>query len=109
MATTNEKIRDDVISQDVVQRRVIAHVQSQVHARLHKLSLDLRAAMEATDPFTSTRPLVKRKRVGLLRQRANNLIRDAHNDCYQITRDAMQRIAVAKSKSVVHSMDKHIP
>lgn len=108
-ATTNEKIRDDVIVQDIAQRRVIAGIQAQVKKRLDQLSNDLRAAMESSDPFSTTKPAVRRKRMALLRDRANRLIRSAHDDCYQITREAMQRVAAAKSKNAVHAMDEHIP
>lgn len=106
MPTVNETIRDHVVVQDLTLRRVIAGTDKRVQARLTQLSDDLRAAMAKYDPFGATGPTRREQRRRRLNAAAEQLIREAMADCYDILRGDLGRVTQAQSELVADAIER---
>jgi hypothetical protein len=107
--TTNEKLRDDVIWDDVQLRKVTASVDIEVQARLTRLDRDLTIAMQAANPFDAVKLSVRRRKQFELIARAKVLIRRAYEDCLEITQKSGAKVAKAQAASAWAGLEDHIP
>jgi hypothetical protein len=108
MATVNEDLRDELISQELLIRRATAGLNNAVTRRLAKLEQDLKTALLDIDPgaVTGSRQLIRMEK---LRRRSNELTREAFADCRRLATADGYRIAKAAADMSVRALRAAIP
>jgi hypothetical protein len=104
-----QDIRDDLIEQDVLYRRVDAGVRREVDARLAQMGLDLKKLMLDIDVAGTQRKDARQRRLKRLNIESRILIRTAYSEVGGILRAATRRVAKVEAKKAANVMRKNIP
>lgn len=107
--TAAEKIRDDLVEQEVLYRRVDASVRREVDARLDQMGRDLKDLMLKIDVAGTKRSDARRRRLKKLNTESRIVIRTAYSEVGGILRSAVRRIAKAETKNTAKIMRRNIP
>ncbi len=107
--TTNEELRDEAISRDITNQRVIAAVQKEVDDVLVQLESDLKRVALSIDPWSKKLPRARRRAQARLIKRSNELIAAAYAKCAQINRESGKRLALAESAATTMDLRDAIP
>lgn len=107
--TAAEKIRDEIIEQDIRYQRANATVRREVDDRLDRLAADLTALLYRVDPNSAIRPAAKKRRMKRLRIESRTLIRTAYSEINGTLKAAMRRIAKVETRRINQSVRDNIP
>lgn len=107
--TVAQKIRDDIIEQDVRYRRVDASVRRDVDQRLDQLELDLVALMLKIDVAGTKQIKARRRRLAKLNNQSGIIIRTAYTEINGILRGAGRRVAKVEAKKVNQIVQDRLP
>jgi len=107
--SVNEALRDALIEQDVVNRRVMADVDSKVQARLAQLEQELKALMARHDPWSTENGALRRARQFRLTRLANKKIQRAYTDIAALQKKLSPRLVAAESALVQHALSDALP
>lgn len=103
------EIRDDLIQQEVLYRRVDAGVRSDVNKRLTQLGRDLKSLMFSIDVHGTNRKDARERRLKRLNTESRTMIRTAYSEIGGIMRAAVRRIAKVETKKTTEVVRKHVP
>lgn len=104
-----EEIRDDLIEQEVLYRRVDASVRRDVDARLAQLGRDLKRLVLETDVNSTTRKDARKRRLKRLNEESRILIRTAYTEVNGILRPALRRVGKVETMKTTKVVRKHVP
>jgi hypothetical protein len=104
-----QEIRDDLIEQEVLYRRVDAGVRRQVDARHAQLARDLKDLMLKIDVAGTKQINARKRRLKKLNEESRLLIRTAYSEMNGILRHALRRLAKVETKKAVATVRRHIP
>lgn len=107
--TTNEELRDEAISRDINNQRVIASIQRDVDDVLVKLESDLKRAALSIDPWSRKQPRARKRAQARLIARSNELIQASYAKIAQLQRSAGMRLAAAESEATAMDIRDAIP
>jgi hypothetical protein len=103
------EIRDDLIQQEVLYRRVDAGVRSDVNKRITQLGRDLKNLMFSIDVHGTSRKDARERRLKRLNTESRTMIRTAYSEIGGIMRAAVRRIAKVETKKATEVVRKHVP
>lgn len=107
--TVAQKIRDDIIAQDVRYRRVDAAVRREVDDVLDKLEQDLRVLMIRIDVAGTKQRVARQRRLKKLQSESGILIRTAYSEINRVIRSASRRVAKVEAKKVNTIVQENLP
>lgn len=107
--STNEELRDESISRDIGNQRVIAAVQREVNAELTKLEAELKRVSLMIDPWSKKQPRARRRAERRLIARSDELIKETYARIAQINRESGKRLALAESAATTMDVRDAIP
>lgn len=109
MSTVNERVRDAILEQELLNRRVVAGTQAQIDRRLAQLQRDLGELTRAIDPLTPERSNAREARLAKLEKRSKQLMREAYTEIAMLQRQTARRIARVESKRVGEVVREEVP
>lgn len=104
-----QNIRDDLIEQDLLYRRVDASVRRDVDARLAQMGRDLKKLTLEIDVAGTKRKDARQRRLKKLNEESRILIRTAYSEVGGILRSAIRRVAKTEAKKVANVIRSSIP
>lgn len=107
--TVAQKIRDDIIAQDIRYNRVNASVRAEVNARLDVLEKDITAAMMQVDVNGTRQKKARDRRLKKLNEALRILIRTAYSEINGIIRSAGRRVAKVEAQKVNQIVEVNLP
>lgn len=107
--TVAQKVRDDIIEQDVRYRRVDASVRKEVDERLDQLERELVGLMLKIDVAGTKQIKARRRRLAKLNNQSGILIRTAYTEINGILRSAGRRVAKVEAKKVNQIVGNQLP
>lgn len=107
--TVAQKIRDDIIEQDIRYRRVDAAVRKEVDTRLDQLESDLVALMLKIDVAGTKQVKARKRRLAKLNNQSGILIRTAYTEINGIMRGAGRRVAKVEARKVNQIVQDRLP
>jgi flavin-dependent dehydrogenase len=107
--TVAQKIRDDIIAQDVRYNRVNASVRADVNARLDQLEKEIVTAMIRVDANGARRKTARQRRLKKLNDEIGIIIRTAYSEINGILRNAGRRVAKVEARKVNQIVAEQLP
>lgn len=104
-----QKIRDDLIAQDIRYRRADAGVRQEVNGRLDELDSQIVAAVIRIDVAGTSRVAARRRRLQKLNSEVGKLTQAAFSDINKILKASLKRVAKVEAKIIVKTMRGNIP
>jgi hypothetical protein len=109
MPTVAEKIRDDIIVQDIRYQRANAGVRREVDDRLSQLAADLTALLYRINPNAAVRAAARRRRMKKLNTESRVLIRTAYSEINGILKSSARRIAKVEARRINEIVRDNLP
>ncbi len=106
--STNQRIRDDLTTQDLTDRRLIAGMEAEVDKRLVQLERDLKALIFQVDPAGARQRRSKKRRTKQINTRSRELITEAYRDINNMTRKNLTRLSRVESRSTALTIESDI-
>lgn len=107
--TVAQKIRDDLVAQDVRYRRVDASVRREIDARINQLGRDLVNLLQTIDPHGAIRPAARQRRLQKLNKESGVMIRTAYSEINGMLKSALRRVSKVETNKVVQIVEENLP
>jgi hypothetical protein len=104
-----QKIRDDLIAQDIRYRRADAGVRQEVNERLDELDSQIVAAVIKIDVAGTSRVAARRRRLEKLNREIGDVTRRAFSDINNILKLSLRRIAKVEARKVNQIVEENLP
>ena len=95
---TAKQVRDEVIENEVSNRRVASSVSRQVEAVIRRLRTELQLLALRSGALESKNPVTRQKRYRKLNSESRKLIREAYSDIASFARGELVRFSLAESE-----------
>jgi len=107
--TVAQRIRNDIIAQDIRYRRADAAVRNDVDARLDKLEKSIVAMMLKIDVNGTKQVAARQRRLKKLNFELGVLIRTAYSEINGLLRAAGRRIAKVEAQNINKIVAENLP